>query len=187
MLPTMEQNEREFSSLLHLLEMTDVRSILEVGVFQGGTLCRFAERFPHVFTVGIDTRPPWRVYMGENGSVAHCVAGSSHDPSVRQRARSINDGNPFDFAFIDGDHSYEGALQDFEWANLEIERLIAFHDIYSVESCPDVVALWKNIRLWSTFADRDGFAFGRIKHIEEFSYEENRNGIGVVWLQPLHA
>lgn len=53
-LPGMDQNEREFIALLDLLERAGVESILEVGVFQGGTIARFARRFPYATIVGID-------------------------------------------------------------------------------------------------------------------------------------
>jgi hypothetical protein len=60
-----------------------------------------------------------------------------------------------DFAFIDGDHTYEGVLSDCEFLHsVKVDGIAAFHDCYSWESppktvhkvCPDVnraVEDWK--------------------------------------------
>lgn len=176
----MEQNEREFTALLDLLRSYRLPSILEVGVFQGGTLLRFAHAFPDARVVGIDPRPMLdpayanEPYRDGRYSIVH---GCSQDPMVRQRARSLNDGENFAFAFIDGDHTYEGVREDWEWAKREC-RIVAFHDIHSTHTCPGVVKFWEELsrdfRQW----DR------RIELSEPTEQEAGRNGIGVVW--PYH-
>lgn len=174
-LPVMEQNDAEFASLLNLLRRERLRSILEVGVFQGGTLRRFRDAFPNACIVGIDPRP---MIQPEHAPVWNpmptVVTGCSQDRMVRQRAESLNGGERFDFAFIDGDHSYGGVSEDWEWAQREVLRIVAFHDIHSEESCPDVVRFWKE--LTTELRGRDEF------HYLEITHEEKRNGIGVVWL-----
>lgn len=53
----------------------------------------------------------------------------------------------FDVIFIDGDHSYEGVLEDFQNALtvLNPEGCIILHDINSYQ-CPGVVKLWQEIK-----------------------------------------
>lgn len=99
------------------------------------------------------------------------IRASSHDPDARQRARSLNDGEPFEFAHIDGDHTAPGVMLDWEWAQSEVTRLVAFHDIANVGNPSiDVRAFWgklKRNKRWAT---------------DEFVYDKGRYGIGVVYL-----
>jgi precorrin-6B methylase 2 len=166
----MEQHPAEFAALLDALAIEGVTSILEVGVFQGGTLARFSAAFPDIHVVGIDPRP---MIAAEDVHRLRVVHGSSHDPKVRQRARLLNDGEPFDFVFIDGDHSYDGVREDWNWSRFE-GRMVAFHDICSTHTCPGVVKWWDEFS-----ADaKQGWERWR-----EFTFERKlgRNGIGLVW------
>jgi hypothetical protein len=56
---------------------------------------------------------------------------------------------PIDFLFIDGDHSYEGVLQDFAMYSWLVRRggLIAFHDILPHPTSTGVFVrkLWKQL------------------------------------------
>ena len=53
--------------------------------------------------------------------------------------------NHFDCVFIDGDHSLEGCLADFEMALRMKARIIIIHDIVS-HACPGVVEAWQRIK-----------------------------------------
>lgn len=172
-LPPYEQDPYEFATLLDLLERERVTSILEVGVFQGGTLARFQARFPRTVVVGIDSRP--MIKPAPPITTLHfipLVLGASQDPQVRQRARSINNGEPFDFVFIDGDHTAPAARTDWEWARVEAKRIVAFHDVDSMDNPSiEVNALWSSIVKsgeYETLHITNGFA---------------GNGIGVVWIR----
>lgn len=169
-LPVMEQHPAEFDALLEVLREEAVTSILEIGVFQGGTLSRFAEAFPDITVVGIDPRP---MIAADDLRRWHVVHGCSDDPQVRQRARSLNDGEPFDFVFVDGDHTYDGVRGDWNWSRFE-GRLVAFHDVCSTHTCPDVVRWWEQF----TSDPLNGWT-----HWREITYERasGRNGIGIVW------
>lgn len=164
--PTMEQNPREFVELLRVLQEMEIRSVLEVGVFQGGTLGQFQWALPDARVVGID---PWP--MIPNDYPIPVIRGSSHDPDMRQRARSLNDGERFEFVHIDGDHTAPAVALDWEWAQVEATRLVAFHDIANVGNPSiEVRQFWKKLRVnkrWAT---------------DEFIYDKGIYGIGLVYL-----
>lgn len=63
--------------------------------------------------------------------VMHILEGNSQLPTVVNRARRILGNRQFDFLFIDGDHEYDGVLEDLiQWYDLvRPGGLIAFHDI----------------------------------------------------------
>jgi predicted O-methyltransferase YrrM len=161
----------EFASLLLMLKDERIRSVLEVGVFQGGTLAWFAAALPDASIVGIDPAPrlapsikPWAYSL--------VIRGCSQDPDMRQRARSLNDGEPFEFAFIDGDHTGPSVREDWEWAQREITRIVAFHDIAKVGNPSiEVKPLWEEIR-----------ESGRWRTAEVTLDDGPQHGIGVVWL-----
>ncbi len=54
--------------------------------------------------------------------------GNSHDSEIVARVREFV---PFDFLFIDGDHSYEGVKADYENYSPMVKPggMVAFHDI----------------------------------------------------------
>lgn len=177
--PTMDQNPREFAEFLDEIERAGCKSILEVGVFQGGTLARFTSRFPGAVVVGIDSRPLLNVYGNDYAQLSRqIVQGSSHDPYVRQRAysilRSLNGGEQFDAIFIDGDHTYTGVWEDWRWAISSAKKLVGFHDIAS-EGNPDI-QVREPWQVFSLAAQNNGL------RTREICYDDGRNGIGVIWV-----
>lgn len=59
------------------------------------------------------------------GLDVHVILGNSHAPRIVKQCASLG---PFDFALIDGDHTYDAVSQDFrDYAPLA--RYVAFHDI----------------------------------------------------------
>jgi hypothetical protein len=73
---------------------------------------------------------------------------------------------PFDFGFIDGDHSYEGVKAD--WENYgPMCKIVGFHDIAGqVAGC---------VRFWNELK-------ASVKYrIEEFLAPETHMGIGIVY------
>lgn len=180
-LPPYEQDPAEFAALLGLLEREQVTSILEVGVFQGGTLARFQARFPRAVVVGIDPRP--MIKPAPPITTLHfipLVLGASQDPQVRQRARSYNGGENFDFVFIDGDHTAPAARTDWEWARDEARKLVAFHDVDSMDNPSiEVNALWREII--GEFSPHG--VVSKHYRTETISNGQPGNGIGVVWIR----
>lgn len=75
----------------------------------------------------------------------HDVQGDSHNPITVQRVKQIYPNNDVDFLFIDGDHSYEGVMADFEhYAPLvRSGGLVVLHDIAGL---PEVKQYWQVLK-----------------------------------------
>ena len=145
------QKPGEIRRLYELLQEERPRRVLEIGLDQGGTLflwSRVAADDAHL--ISLDTRP-----LGLLGSAAPFALGrrgvvragqrldllmplDSHDPGTRRRVETLLAGNPVDFLFVDGDHTYDGVRQDFEMYSPLVRPggLVAFHDI-SASPTPD--------------------------------------------------
>jgi predicted O-methyltransferase YrrM len=134
----------EIAALLRILEPRACRRVLEIGTQHGGSLFLFAHvSAPDAQIVSVDLPhgefgggyPVWRAPLyrrfGRAGQRIELVRGDSHAAETLARVRSLLAGEPLDFLFVDGDHTYEGVKQDFE-SYRELVRpggLIALHDI----------------------------------------------------------
>jgi hypothetical protein len=143
--PEIEQDITEFEVLLDTAERLQIESILEIGVYRGGTLARWGVRFPYCRIIGIDPAPQierWDPVFGE----MILIYGKSQDQETRARAIHANDNRPFDVIWIDGDHEYEAVKSDWEWAKQHAKKLVAFHDINSRNNTMiEVNQLWNEI------------------------------------------
>lgn len=114
-----EQDRKEFFSLVNEVETLNPRTIIEVGVKEGGSL-RFWEQIvpPKGLVIGVDNHPDtpkfikwdWR---GSNRRVI-LIIGDSAAPSTVERARKALSGRLADFLFIDGFHYEEYPKKDFD-------------------------------------------------------------------------
>lgn len=119
------------------------RRLVEIGTAQGGVfwlLCQLSQSDATLVSVDLPAKERFsgglRVdinlsAMKRNGQAVHAVTGSSHDPVVLDKVKSIFDGTLIDVLFIDGDHSYDGVRQDYEMYRALVRPggIIAFHDI----------------------------------------------------------
>jgi predicted O-methyltransferase YrrM len=158
------QRPREILELLEELEVLRPRVVVEIGTGAGGTLLLLARvAAPDALLVSIDLRgggfgggySRWRsrIYrsFARPPQRLELIDGDSHAVPTRQRLLQKLGGRKIDCLFIDGDHSYAGARQDFE----DYSPLVApggricLHDIrehpdgYSGE----VWRLWKELEL----------------------------------------
>ena len=92
------------------------------------------------YSQGVDVHGPLtRVCekLSLHGHDVHQITGDSHDPNIVKKVEGLG---PFDFGFIDGDHTYDGVRRDW-LAYGPLCDIAAFHDINS----PD----WGVKRLWN--------------------------------------
>lgn len=131
------QKRDELAALLRRLGELRPRRVCEIGTASGGTLylwTRIAD--PSAVIVSLDLRnPPQALALRRRftrpGQTLAGIEGDSKLPETRAAVELALGGEPLDFLFIDGDHSYEGVKADFE-AYAPLVRpggLIALHDI----------------------------------------------------------
>ena len=170
------QNQDELAWMLERVK--GKRSLLEVGSSFGGTLKRMAAVMPRgakivSIDLACDSTPPFFNPLaslkdtcrkiGLMGGSVELLVGNSHDPDVIAAARKYA---PYDFCFIDGDHTYEGVKQD--WENYgPMAKVVGFHDIGGpVEGC---TRFWGELKASTEY------------RIEEFISDANpKFGIGIV-------
>lgn len=171
----------EYAKLLEWA--TGAKSVLEIGSRYGYTLVDLAHVMDGkgtVVSIDLPGKFPW----GESGSHVDLMQNvralidegynamlfidNSHDFA---RIVETNYLGPFDFIFIDGDHTYEGAKLDWESYGLK-GKTVVFHDI--VKPKPGErqdLGVWK---LWEEIK--------RDFKTEEFIAPDSKMGIGKVML-----
>lgn len=140
------QCAEELAALCALLP-NPLRMTLEIGVHHGGTFGVWQHLSDEV--IGVDAM------RGTDATEFDpaVIIGNSHDAATVQAVENALDGQPIDFLFIDGDHSYEGAQSDFETYGRLVapDGIIAIHDINEdgADSDPEagVGRFWKDLIL----------------------------------------
>jgi len=131
------QHPNEIAGLLELIR--GATSILEIGSRYGEALRMFADvANPNAKLISVelpdslwgrsDSLPILEnliAQLQDEGFDAKLFIGSSRDQSI---INLVREEGPFDFVFIDGDHTFEGIREDFmNYASLG--NIVAFHDI----------------------------------------------------------
>ena len=151
------QITEEIAPLLDLAtKQGPINSTLEIGSQDGGTLwlaIQMLELDGHAFTIdlpngpfgGVDSKALLDTWKGwvKSSQTLDAVFGDSHQDGTKtqlidlMKSRGVE---KFDFAFIDGDHSYEGVKSDFEKYSPLVRPggIVAFHDVAIDRKHPEV-------------------------------------------------
>ena len=137
------------------------KKVLEIGTFQGGTLCILTRLSASRATI-ISIDLPGGKFGGGQSKVRsllyhtfrkpfqrmHLIRGDSHSEKVAARVRQITES--LDVLFIDGDHNYDGVKLDFLSYSPLVRPggIIAFHDIaeHRKETGGDVPRFWNEVK-----------------------------------------
>ncbi len=167
--PEVGQSPAELRQAVELYREVKPRRVLEIGVLYGGTLKVWlagdAER-----VVAVDPEP--RVDFESDRLTV--LVGRSQDPLVVGLLREYA---PFDWVFIDGDHSEPAVHADAALA-LELTRAgghILFHDIVPPNGWPSTPPG----RVWSELT-RTHESWAYIEERPDGYPPESANGIGVI-------
>lgn len=156
----MKQVPEEISGLVNFLKDKDIKNVLEIGSFNGGSFyiwCNIADGngikisldLPEMSSSVLGNRNRKMKTWGDN---IYVVVADSHDENVFSQIEDILKGEEVDLLFIDGDHKYDGVKKDYElYKGLVREGgYIVFHDIVDTEfhrSCNcNVSQLWGEIK-----------------------------------------
>jgi predicted O-methyltransferase YrrM len=182
------QFKEEIAGLAAEIEKLRPKVVVEIGTANGGTLflaSRLAD--PNALIISIDLPggkfgggyPDWKIPIykafARKEQVVELIRGDSHAPATFDQVKNLLGGRKVDYLFIDGDHTYEGAKQDFERYSQLVRPggLIGFHDIvvHKGSDCK-VFELWQEVK--------------RSYVHKEFvnDWDQNCYGVGVITYQP---
>lgn len=171
----------EFEALLKIHRRRKPKRLLEIGTYDGGTLYNWLRNAPKggtVVSVDLyeteehDNRALYDEWTPK-GVNLEVIAASSTAPRTKKALLAME---PFDFAFIDGDHSYAVAASDYELCLRLVKKggIIALHDIVP----PPQPVPWMEVdQLWQEIKDGDF----RTREIIGTPYQ-TWGGIGVVYV-----
>ncbi len=141
------QNVWELDQMLAIVDRLQPKRVLEVGCWQGGTLWHWLQYGGKVVGVddGMRLADDWARWADEAGAELHLLQGVSQDPEIVEQARKLG---PYDFIFIDADHTYPSVSADWENYSGMIAPggVFAFHDTQHVgDPTYGVQQLWGEI------------------------------------------
>lgn len=157
------QVRSELLGLLAAVRELRPRRVLEVGTARGGTLFLFTRvAAPDATLASVDLPggrfgggyPSSRKVLYEAFALPeqrlHLLRADSHSDETRREVETLLAGEPLDFLFIDGDHTYDGVKRDFEVYGPLVRSggLVAFHDVAqsSAEAAHQVARFWAEVK-----------------------------------------
>ncbi len=163
-----EQVERDFRSFipkdylrlepweieyLYLIGKRSKFGILETGRFQGGSTLVFAHANKDVPIYSIDINPIDDQLLGTVMSQCKVARNDVHLIIGDSQKTKYTVIHRYDVLFVDGDHSYQGCLNDLNnwWDQLEVGGHVVCHDCYFGNEVQDAVLDFisnKNVRIF---------------------------------------
>ncbi|SEL47332.1 Methyltransferase domain-containing protein [Roseovarius azorensis] len=119
----------EFVDFLRTLIPLDIATGIEVGTYRGGSgyfMCSVLQRANPAFRL--------EVLDIEDNLIAFEIFSDflNVEKLITTGSDAVID-RDYDFVFIDGDHSYDGVMADFENVGQRARKAVAFHDIHAHE------------------------------------------------------
>ena len=165
------QKQKELSGLIGLVSELHPLRVLEIGTRHGQTLmcwCRLAHPYATIVSVDLPDGPYGGGYPPDAGQVFGAyvqgqqdltlIPADSHAPRTLQLVEGKFPASNIDFLFIDGDHSYDGVMNDYEMYGPLVRKggLIAFHDIadHAPEMSCHVREAWLDIVSAGDFTEK---------------------------------
>jgi predicted O-methyltransferase YrrM len=157
------QNSVEIEDLYKTICDLSPSRVLEIGTARGGTLYLWTQSATdNAVIVSVDLpggefggayplcRVPFYRSFAKPGQKIHLLRKDSHNTHTVKEVTNLFQSQPIDFAFIDGDHTYEGVKSDFiNYGRLvRPGGIIAFHDILPRSEFLDiqVYKFWQQIK-----------------------------------------
>ena len=178
-----QQNPQELGEMLDIIR--DKTSLLEIGCNFGGTLWRMGNVLrPKSKIVALDMVEQKHALLDpmlslkynchrlqELGHEVHLIEGDSHLHDNRAKAEQHA---PYDFIFIDGDHSYDGVKRD--WLDYgPMGKVVGFHDVSGgTEGC---VRFWKELKAQNKYRTVEFDHPRQLPHTRDWL----KLGIGIVF------
>lgn len=124
------QSPFEMERLVALYQQLDPQCVLEVGVWHGGTLWHWLQGGGHIVAIddAMAEADDWIGWARESGADLTLIQGHSHSTEIVEAAAALG---PYDFVFIDAEHTYEAVKGDWDRYHPLVARggVVAFHDI----------------------------------------------------------
>lgn len=167
------QYPNQLSIYLKFISQFKIQSYLEIGVRHGGMFLltkTYLETINSnkVYCLGVDIEKNKILKKNAKSIGYDYYVKSSSSHYFKRKIKDIS----FDLALIDGDHSFEACLNDFELIK-DKTNIIVFHDVIS-DVCPGVVKIWETVKKDIRFQ-----TFEMINQYEEVTIREGRKYLGI--------
>jgi predicted O-methyltransferase YrrM len=156
------QSRAELTEFAHIVKRHSPRVVVEIGTARGGTLfvlCRMAADDAKIISIDLPAGaggagyPEWKLPIlhsfAQGGQTLTFLRADSHADETIESVRKELAGQEVDLLFIDGDHSYDGALSDFRRYSRLVRPggLICMHDVVPNPSTQaiEVDKVWEQV------------------------------------------